>query len=180
MLLPVIMFLIDEHYYWKQHSLLFHDDIHIHGCIYETSLRHWKSSCFICSLYGSYFGGGYSFTSWMKEKMADYYFNAYYILWEQHYRTWDPHLCHWSRFELSLEACMHLKNGNLLTWRYKRFHHFLVGNLLDVHSYYVVIYFYDIFYALVFFGRMHTRKWDPGTLFPNGVVWRAVLIVGVQ
>ena len=30
------------------------------------------------------------------------------------------------------------------------------------------------------FGRMHTRKWDPGILFPNGMSWRALLIVGVQ
>ena len=30
------------------------------------------------------------------------------------------------------------------------------------------------------FGRMHTRKWDPGILFPNGMGWRAPLIVGVQ
>ena len=30
------------------------------------------------------------------------------------------------------------------------------------------------------FGRMHTRKWDPRILFPNGLGWRALLIVGVQ
>ena len=30
------------------------------------------------------------------------------------------------------------------------------------------------------FGRMHTRKWDLGILFPNGMGWRALLIVGVQ
>ena len=30
------------------------------------------------------------------------------------------------------------------------------------------------------FGRMHTRKWDPRTLFPNGMGWRALLIVRVQ
>ena len=126
--------MIEENYYWQQHPLLFHDDIHIHGCIDETSLRHLKSSCFICSLFGSYFGGGSSFTSWMKEKMADYYFDAYYIIWEQNYRTWDPHQCDWSIFDWSLEACMHLENGNLLTGRYKHFHDFLVRHLLDVHS----------------------------------------------
>ena len=32
----------------------------------------------------------------------------------------------------------------------------------------------------MFFGRMHTRKWDPGILFPNGMGWRSLLIVGVQ
>ena len=30
------------------------------------------------------------------------------------------------------------------------------------------------------FGRMHTIKWDPGILFPNGMGWRALLYVGVQ
>ena len=30
------------------------------------------------------------------------------------------------------------------------------------------------------FGRMHTRKWDPRTLFHNGMSWRALLIVRVQ
>ena len=53
--------MIEEHYYWQQNPLLFHDDIHIHGpCIDETSLIHLKSSCFLCSLIGSYFGGAYS------------------------------------------------------------------------------------------------------------------------
>ena len=30
------------------------------------------------------------------------------------------------------------------------------------------------------FGRMHTIKWDPIILFPNGMGWKALLIVGVQ
>ena len=30
------------------------------------------------------------------------------------------------------------------------------------------------------FGIIHTRKWDPGILFPNGMDWRALLIVGVE
>ena len=30
------------------------------------------------------------------------------------------------------------------------------------------------------FGRMQKRKWDPGIFFPNGMGWRALLIVGVQ
>ena len=86
--------MIEEHYYWKQHPLLFHDFIHIHGCIDDTSLSHLKYSCLLCSLLGSYFGGGFSFTSWMKEQMADYYFDASKIILEKHYRAWDPHLCH--------------------------------------------------------------------------------------
>ena len=108
-------------------------NIHIHECIDETSLSHLKSSCFICSLFGSYFGGGSSFTSWMKEQMDDYYFDAYEIIWEHNYRTLDHHLCHWIIFYWSLEACMHLENGGLLTWRYKHFHDFLMRHPLDVH-----------------------------------------------
>ena len=75
---------------------------------------------------------------------------------------------------------MHLENGSLLTWRYKHFHDFLMRHILDVYFYYVVMYFDDIYYVIMMFGRMHTRKWDPRTLFPNGRGWRALLIVGVQ
>ena len=49
--------------HFQQHPMLHYDDIHIHGCIDETSLSHLKSSCFICSLFGSDFGEGSSFTS---------------------------------------------------------------------------------------------------------------------
>ena len=104
----------------------------------ETSLSHLKSPFFFFSLLGSYFSGDSSFTSCMKEYMAEY-FDAYKNLLEKHYRTWDPHLCNWSRFDWSLEACMHFENGSLLTWRYKHFHDFLVRHLLDVHFYYVVM-----------------------------------------
>ena len=30
------------------------------------------------------------------------------------------------------------------------------------------------------FEIIHTRKWDPKILFPNGMGWRALLIVGEQ
>ena len=30
------------------------------------------------------------------------------------------------------------------------------------------------------FGRIHTRNWDLGILFQNGMGWRALLIIGVQ
>ena len=53
-------------------------------------------------------------------------------------------------------------------------------HLLDVHIYYVVMYFDDIYYVLMMFGIIHTRKWDPIILFPHGMGWRALLIVGVQ
>ena len=75
---------------------------------------------------------------------------------------------------------MHLENGGLLTWRYKHLHEFLMRHLLDVVFYYVVMYFDDINYVIMMFGRMHTRKWDPGFLFPKGMGWRALLIVGVK
>ena len=42
------------------------------------------------------------------------------------------------------------------------------------------MYFDDIYYVLMMFGRMHTRKWDPRILFPNGMGCRALLIVGVK
>ena len=115
----------------------------------------------------------------MKEHIDDY-IDAHYIYLEQHYGTWDPHLCHWSRFDWSLEACMHLENGILLPWRYKHFHEFLMRHLLDVSFNYLVMYFEDIYYVLTMFGRINTRKWDPRILFPNGMGWKALLIVGVQ
>ena len=77
---------------------------------------------------------------------------------EQNYRTWDPHLYNFSIFDWSLEACMYLENGGLLTWRYKNFHDFLMRHLLDVHFYYVVMYFDDIYYVLMMFGRMQYKK----------------------
>ena len=43
----------------------------------------------------------------MKEHIDDYYFDATYIILEQHYRTWDPHLCHWSRYDSILDACVY-------------------------------------------------------------------------
>ena len=84
-------------------------------------MRHLKSLCFICSLFGSYFGGGSSFTSWIKENMADY-LNAHNIFVEQHYGTWDPHLCHWGRYDLILDPCVYGSHGDLVTWMYKHFH----------------------------------------------------------
>ena len=68
--------------HFQQHPFLHYDDIYIYGCIDEASLRHLKSSCFIFSLFGSDFGGGSSFTSWMKEHMADY-IDAHYIFWSR-------------------------------------------------------------------------------------------------
>ena len=46
--------------------------------------------------------------------------------------------------------------------------------------YILIMFLYDIYYALMMFGRMPTRKWDPGIIFPNGMGWRALLIIGLQ
>ena len=75
---------------------------------------------------------------------------------------------------------MHLANNGLLTWRYKHLHDFFTRHLFDVHFYYVVMYFDDTYYVLMMFGSMHTIKWDPLILFPNGMGWRALLTGGVQ
>ena len=97
--------MIREHFRCQPHTLLYLYDSLIHGCMGESSLSHLKSPSFFFSLFGS------------------------------DYRTWDPHLCHWSIFYWSLEACMHLENGGLLTWRYKHLHEFFMRHLLDVHIY---------------------------------------------
>ena len=100
--------------HFQQNPLLHYDDIHVHGCIDETSLSHLKSSCFLCSLFGLDFGGGSSFTSWMKERMVDY-IDEHYIFLENHYGTWDPHLCHWGRFDKIHDACVYGPHNYLLS-----------------------------------------------------------------
>ena len=42
------------------------------------------------------------------------------------------------------------------------------------------MYFDDIYYVLMMFGIMHTIKWNIVILFPDGMGWKALLIVGVQ
>ena len=115
-------YMIEAHYYWKQHPFLFLDDIHIHGCIDENSLSHLKSSCFFGSLFGLGFGEGSSFTYWIKQHMDDYYFDAYYILLEHNYKAWDPRLCHWSRFDIILCSCVYGPHDDIITWMYKNCH----------------------------------------------------------
>ena len=74
----------------------------------------------------------------MKEHMANY-IDVYYIFLEQHYRTWDPHLCHWGRSDIILDACVYVPHGDLITWMYKHFHDSLMRYLLDVNFYDVVM-----------------------------------------
>ena len=54
--------------------------------------------------------------------MVDYYFVASYILLEQPYSTCDPHLCHWRKFDIILDACVYGPHDDILTWLYKKFH----------------------------------------------------------
>ena len=49
---------------------MLHDDIHIHECIDETSLSNLTFSYLMGSLFGLDFGGGSSFTSWIKEHVT--------------------------------------------------------------------------------------------------------------
>ena len=115
----------------------------------------------------------------MKAHMADYYFDASYILLEQHYRTWDPYLCHWSRYDIILDACVYGPHDDLLTWMYKHFHDSLMRYLLDVHLYYVVMYFHDIYFVLMMFERVQYQQWDLGISWFH-LTWNSSLVVGLR
>ena len=93
----------------------------------------------------------------MKEHMADYYFDSYYIILEQHYRTWDPYLCHWGRSDIILDACVYGPHDDLLTWMDKHFHDSLMRYLLDVHLYDVVMYLQNLYFVLMMFGRVQYK-----------------------
>ena len=60
------------------------------------------------------FRGGSSFTPWMKEHMVDY-IDAHYILLEQNYGTWDPHLCHWGIPDIIRDSCVYGIHDDILT-----------------------------------------------------------------
>ena len=66
-----------------QHLVLHYDDIHIQGCIDETSLSHLKSSCFLCSLFGSDCDGCSSFTSCTNTKARIFprRFSMFHTFW---------------------------------------------------------------------------------------------------
>ena len=95
----------------------------------------------------------------MKECMSDY-LDAPYILLEQRYRTWDPHLCHWRRYDIILDACVYGPHDDLLTWMYKHFHGYLMRYLIDVHLYDVFMYFSDPYFVLLMFRRVQYKQWD--------------------
>ena len=94
----------------------------------------------------------------MKEQMADYYFDAYYIIWEQHYRTWDPHLFHWGRSYIILDSCVYGPHDDILNWMYKHFHDPLMRFLLYVQLYEVFMYFNDPSFVLMMFERVQYEQ----------------------
>ena len=93
----------------------------------------------------------------MKEHMARY-IDAHYIFLEQHYGTWDPHLCRWGRFDIILDACVYGAHDYIITWMYKNFLDPLY--LLYVKLYDVVMYFNDLSFVLMMFGRVQYKQWD--------------------
>ena len=90
----------------------------------------------------------------MKEHMDDYYFYSSNILLEHNYRTWDPHLCDWRKFDIILDACVYGPHDDLLTRMNKHFHDPLMRYLLDVQLYDVVVYFNDLYFVLMMFGTI--------------------------
>ena len=91
--------------------------------------------------------------------MADY-FDASYILLEQQYRKWDPHLFLWSRFDIILYDCVYGPHDDLLTWKYKHCHDPLMRYLIDVRLYDVVMYFNYLSFVLMMFVRVQYNQWD--------------------
>ena len=93
--------------------------------------------------------------------MNDYLYEPY-ILFGKHYRTWDPHLCQWGNFDKIPDACVYGSHGDLLTQMYNNFPNSLMRYLLDLYLYYVVMYFHDLYFVLMMFGRMQYKQWGPG------------------
>ena len=114
----------------------------------------------------------------MKEHMDDY-IDAHYIFLEQHYGTWDPHLCHYDISDIIFDACVYGPHGDLLTWMYKHFHDSLMRYLLDVHLYDVFMYFHDLYFVLMMFGRVKYQQWDHGIAWFH-LTWSSSSIVGLR
>ena len=109
----------------------------------------------------------------------DHCIDAHYIFLEKHYWTWDPHLCHWIRFQWSFYACVYGPHGDLLTWMYKHFHDSLMRYLLDVHLYDAFMYFRDLYFVIMMFGRVQYQQWDPGIAWFH-LTWSSISIVGLR
>ena len=94
----------------------------------------------------------------MKEHMDNYYFDAYYIILEHHYRTWDHHLCHWRRFDIILDACVYGPSDDLITDMYKHLNYPLMRYLIDIPMYAIVMYFNDLYFVLMMFERAQYKQ----------------------
>ena len=92
----------------------------------------------------------------------DDYLDVPYILLDHHYRTWDPHLCHWDRFDKIHDACVYGPHNDILSQMYKHFHDSLMRYLLDVQLYDVFMYFNDLYFVLMMFGRVQNKQCDLG------------------
>ena len=108
-----------------------------------------------------------------------YYIDVEYIFLEKHYRKWDPHMCHWGISNIILFLCVYGPHGDLITWMYKHFHDSLMRYLLGVNLYGVFMYFHDIFFVLMMFGRVKDQKWDPG-IYVFHITWTSSSIVGLR
>ena len=62
-------------------------------------------------------------------------------------------------FDIILYACVYGPHADLLTRMYNHFHDSLMRYLLDVHLYDVVMYFHDLYFLIIMFGRGNTRNW---------------------
>ena len=105
--------------------------------------------------------------------------DAHYIPWKKHYGTWDPHLRYWGISDIKLDACVYGLQDDLLTWMYKHFPDSLMRYLLDVHLYDVVMYFHDLNYLPMMFGRVQYRQWDLGIALFH-LTWSSSLVVGLR
>jgi len=139
----------------QQHPFLHYDDRHLYGCTY---------------------GGDSSFTSWMKEHIADY-IDAHYIFLEHNYGTYQ--ICHWEISNILLDACVYGPHGDLLTWMYTHFHDSLMRYLLSVHLHDVVMYFNELYFVLMMLGRVKYQQWDSGISWFH-LTWSSSLVVGLR
>ena len=83
------------------------------------------------------------------------------------------------RFDIILDACVYGTRGDLLTWMYNHFHDSLMMYLLNVHLYDVFMYFHDLYFVLMIFGRVKYQKWDPGIAWFH-LTWSSSLVVGLR
>ena len=70
---------------------------------------------------------------------------------------------------------MYGPHDDLLTWMYNHFNDSLMRYLCDVHLYDVFIYFHNLYFVLMMFGRVQYKQCDPGIawfqFWGQQVVW---------